>query len=175
FGGGRSSQSQRRDRRARRLSAFIERLEDRTLLTAVANLTAYRPVTEFINYAQYPIAEAQETDPALGPGIRFNGDDDNANGLPDISDSAATAAENDLVPVDISASGGDYSLSWAEGLKVWTTSTKSQAVTEAAAYPAGQVSWWVEDVSLAPFTAASLVLTVGEGTDVAQDEVDFHS
>lgn len=132
-------------------------------------------MTEFINYAQYPIAEAQETDPALGPGIRFNGDDDNANGMPDYSDSAATAAENDLVRVDINASGGDFSLSWGDGLMVWTSSTKSQAVVEGAFYPSGQVSWWVEDVSPTPLTAASLVLTVGQGADVAQDEVDFHS
>jgi len=175
FGGKGASLTQKRCQRARRHTAFVERLEDRALLTAVANLTVYRPVTEFIKYAQFPVAEVQETDPALGPGIRFNGDDDNANGIADFSDSAATATENDLVRVDINASGGNFSLSWGDGLKVWTTSTKSQAVIEGGLYLPGQVTWWVEDVAPTPFSAASLLLTVGEGFDTAQDEVDFHS
>src|SRR5436190_80497 len=94
-------------RRAQKRLA-VEALESRVLLTAVANLTAYRPMTEFIKYAQYPVAESQETSATLGPGIRFNGDDDNANAVPDFSDATATVAENDLVRVDINASGGSF-------------------------------------------------------------------
>jgi hypothetical protein len=155
--------------------AVVETLEGRMLLTAVANLTAYRPVTEYINYAQYAVPEAQETSPTLGPGIRFNGDDDNANGIADNLDSAATAAENDLVRLDVNASGGDFSLAWSAGLQLWTSSTKAQAVVAGQTYPAGQVTWWVEDVSPTPLAPASVVLTVGQGTDTAQDVVDFHS
>src|SRR5205085_4150984 len=94
----------------------VEPLEGRMLLTAVANLTAFRPVTEFINYAQYPVADTQETDAARGPGIRFDGDDDNLNGVADNFDSTASASENDLVRVDINASGGSFSLAWSDGL-----------------------------------------------------------
>jgi len=160
-------------KRSRKMA--IEALEARTLLAAVANLTAFRPVTDFINNAQYPVAEVQETSPTLGPGIRYNGDDDNANGVADALDAAATTAENDLVRLDVNASGGSFSLAWSSGLQLWTTSTKSQAVIAGQAYPEGQVTWWVEDVSSTPLLAASVVLTVGQGTDTAQDEVDFHS
>lgn len=164
-----------RGQRARKLGAYVEALEDRSLPSAMANLTAYRPVTEFINYTQYPIAESRETDVKLGPGIRLNGDDDNANGVRDFSDAAATAAENDLVRVDIAASGDSFSLSWPDELKVWTTSTKTEAVTEGALYLPGQQTWWVEDVAPAASSGAMLSLTVTAGAETARDDVLFHT
>src|SRR5688572_1280469 len=69
----------------------FEQLEDRSLLAA-ADLVAFRPVTEFINHLNYPVAEAVETDPKLGPGIRVNGDDDNANGVRDFRENRTAAA-----------------------------------------------------------------------------------
>jgi len=167
--GVRPARAQRRPRLA------PERLEDRSLMAAFADLIAYRPVTEYINYANYPVAAAVETDPKAGPGIRVNGDDDNANGVADFSDAAATAAENDLVRVDVNASGGDFTLSWPDELRLWTTSTKTQAVTEGALYLAGPRTWWVEYVGAAHSSAATLSLIVGAGADVAQDDVTFHS
>ena len=140
---------------------------------AVADLTAYRPVTEHINYANYKVPEASEMDSKLGPGIRVNGDDDNANGAVDFSELVATAAENDLVRVDVNASGGDFSLSWPDELRVWTASTKAEAFVEGAPYLEGARSLWVEYVSLTHSTSASLSLTVGAGA--AEDSVVFHS
>jgi hypothetical protein len=57
---------QRRDRRApsqksRRLT--VESLEDRSLLAAVANLVAYRPITDYINYTTHQVPEALEDNP----------------------------------------------------------------------------------------------------------------
>jgi hypothetical protein len=168
---GRRAVSSRRGTRLR-----LERLEDRSLMAAVADLVAFRPMTEYINYANYPVPATVESDPKLGPGIRFNGDDDNGGGVPDHMEPAATAAENDLVRVDVTASA-DFSLSWPDELKVWTASTKgvTNAVLEDALYMAGPRTWWVEYVGPGHSTAATLTLTVGSGTDIAQDDVTFHS
>ena len=82
----------------------FERLEDRTLLTA--DLIAFRPVTEFIDYSKFPVSEVVEEDAKTGPGIRVNGDDDNANGQRDYLDKGPSAtADNDLVRVDAKGSG----------------------------------------------------------------------
>ena len=168
--------TRRRGAKAKSLRPRVERLEDRALMSAFANLVAYRPVTEYINHASYPIAEASETDSRLGPGIRINGDDDNANGVADLLDAAATSTENDLVRVDVNAAGGDFSLNWTDELRVWTSSAKTEPVVEDALYLAGGTrSWWVEYVSPVHSTAASLSLTVGAAADVATDSVVFHS
>jgi hypothetical protein len=143
----------------------VERLESRALLAAVADLVAYRPVTEFINYANYPVAAAAEDDPRTGPGIRLNGDDDIAKGVP----------ENDLVRVDVNAQGGNFTLNWSDELLVWTTSTKSAAIVEGAAYLPGPRTLWVEYVAPGHSTTASLTLTVGQDADTATDSVRFHS
>jgi hypothetical protein len=62
--------------RSRRL--LVESLEDRSLM-ALADLDAYRPVTEHIDYALHVVPESQEDNDKLGPGIRVNGDDDNGS------------------------------------------------------------------------------------------------
>jgi len=161
---------------ARGTKLLLERLEDRSLMAAVADLVAFRPVTEYIDYANYPVPAAVESDPKQGPGIRLNGDDDNGGGVPDYTELAATAAENDLVRVDVTASA-DFSLSWPVELKVWTASTKGElnAVLKDTLYMAGPRTWWVEYVGPAHSTTATLSLTVGAGADIAQDDVTFHS
>src|SRR5688572_30202384 len=105
----------------RKVSLGFERLEDRSLF-AIADLVAYRPVTQFIDHTQFPVPESVETDTKLGPGIRVNGDDDNGNGIRDFLDaSAAASGDNDLVRVDVSGSTGVYTISWAGALAVWTS------------------------------------------------------
>ncbi len=61
----------------------VERLESRQLMAAMADLVAYRPISDTLDYSQYAVPESVETDPARGPGIRINGDDDNRNGKAD--------------------------------------------------------------------------------------------
>ncbi len=169
---GRGNKS-RKGKRNRRLG--LEALESRDVPTALADLVAYRPVTEYINYAQYPVAEINETDPKLGPGIRYNGDDDNANGQPDVLDAVAGAAENDLIRVDVTTAGDSFSLNWSDELRVWTTNTKTEAVVEGALYSPGQRTWWVEYVGAAHSTGATLSIVSTEGAATAQDDVVFHS
>jgi hypothetical protein len=155
---------------------LVEALEDRSLMSVAADLVAFRPVTEYINYANYPIPAADEDKPDRGPGIRFNGDDD--NGIPgrDYADPAVSPiADNDLVRIDVAATGGDFSLNWTDELRVWTTSTKTQGVAEDTLYMAGTRSWWVEYVSPLHSNAALLSLTVSAGADTATDSVLFHS
>src|SRR5215203_4713052 len=96
--------------KSRRL--LVESLEDRSLM-AVADLIAYRPVTDYIDYSLHRVPDSVEncytfgpTCNALGPGIRVNGDDDNGNQVPDFLDSTTGASgDNDLVRVDATGSG----------------------------------------------------------------------
>jgi hypothetical protein len=165
----------RAKKRAGATRLLVEQLEVRELPTATADLIAFRPVTEYINYAQYPVAEAHEVDPKVGPGIRLNGDDDNRNAVRDALESAATAAENDLVRVDVKSAGNSFSLAWSDELKVWTTSTKTEALVEGTPYLTGQRTLWVEYVGLNHSTSAALSLLVTDGIETAQDDVVFHS
>ena len=165
-------------KRSRRLA--VESLEDRSLMAAVADLVAYRPITEYINYATHRVPDAIEADPVSGPGIRINGDDDNGNLQPDYADSSTSpSGDNDLVRVDATGSGSAFSVSWNGPLAVWTTQTKAAAVSNGGLIAAGQ-SLWVEYVSqthTVDASSASLTLTV---TDTATATVDtdivvFHS
>ena len=154
----------------------FERLEDRTLLTA--DLIAFRPVTEFIDYSKFPVSEAVEEDVKTGPGIRVNGDDDNANGQPDYLDKGPSAtADNDLVRVDAKGSAGTYTLSWPTTLAVWTTPTKQAPVgpaTGASIQPNQSV--WVEYVNpTVHTTSAKMTLTVSGADGTTTDSVVFHS
>src|SRR5581483_760000 len=132
-----------RNNRPRKRSAIcFEALEDRSLLTAMANLTAYRPVTEYIDYLSHPVSEAVETSPTSGPGIRINGDDDNRDGVADYNDSAPlAAADNDLVRVDVNAVGASSVVSWSGNLAVWTSPTKLGRIANGAAVDSGQPLW----------------------------------
>lgn len=136
----------------------VERLESRELLAA--NLTAYRPVTDYINFENYPVTETAEIDHATGPGIRINGDIEPA------------ASENDLVQVKVEGSGG--TLTWTTStLAVWTTAAKQIAISHAAAVAAGQ-TLWVEYVGTS-HTADADDATVTLSDGITSDQVVFHS
>jgi hypothetical protein len=177
FRGKRRGESARRKGPTRqRPQLTVERLEDRTLM-AMADLVAFRPVTPYINYANYPVAASVESDPKLGPGIRINGDDDNANGNPDYSDAGPTAvADNDLVRVDVAGSGTSLNVSWTGPLAVYTSATKTAQLAFGAAVSAGQ-QLWVEYASQTHTigTSAELTLTAIEDATAAVDSVVFHS
>ena len=178
FGKRRAAAVGRVSQRGRR-SLLVEPLENRSLLAAVADLTAFRPVTPYINYANFPVAEQVESDIRLGPGIRINGDDD--NGLPgaDYSQAGPTpVVDNDLVRVNVaSASAGDsLTLTWTGPLAVYTSATKAAQVAFGAAVSAGQ-QLWVEYTSQTHTigNSAELTLTAIENSVPATDTVVFHS
>lgn len=149
-------------------------------MMATADLSAYRPVTQFINFENFPVPEAVETDAKLGPGIRINGDDDNASGTPDYSDSVTAAGgDDDLVRVDVAGSEGVYTISWTGPLTVWTTPTKGASIANGAAgaVSPGQ-SIWVEYANQTHTTSnslAALTLSVTDFDGTATDTVAFHS
>jgi hypothetical protein len=132
-------------------------------------------VTDYFNYANYPVAATQEASYTLGPGIRFDGDDDNGNGVADYLDtSPTTSADNDLIRIDISETG-TATLTYTGNLKVWTTATKDAAVASGATVTNGTL--WVEFISPVHTTSAAsavLTLTATDGTGAANDTLVFH-
>jgi hypothetical protein len=144
----------------------------------VADLVAYRPVVEHIDFAQHPVPEFVESHFRRGPGIRINGDDDNASGAPDYFDSRATASENDLVRVDVTGSGDSLTLSWRGALRVWESPTKGPGarVFKGEQVVSGQ-SLWVEYVSQTHTAGANTALNLRatEGASSATDWIVFHS
>lgn len=176
----RASGASKSHSRARRNAASLrlEALEDR-VVPATADLIAYRPVTDYFDYASYAVLNSQEESFTLGAGIRINGDDDNGNGVADYADSGPTGADdNDLVRVDLAASGTSttLTLTFTSNLKVWSTAAKDQEILSGASVWAASV--WVEFVSTSHTTgsaSAVLTLTVSDATSSATDKVVFHS
>jgi len=171
--------SSRRPRARRSIAACrpVQQLEMRCLMSATANLQAYRPVTQHIDSSAFPISEADEASATLGAGIRVNGDDDNGNGRADYLDlSPLSSADNDLVRVDVVGEGTSFVVSWTGTLAVWTSPMKEAAVINGASVGNGQ-SLWVEYVSQihSVGTSTQLELEVSDGTNVATDTVVFHS
>ena len=153
-----------------------EQLEVRQLLTASADLQAYRPVTPFIDPTAHSVPEAVETDPQRGPGIRFNGDDDNHNNVADFLESATVpTGDNDLVQVDIAAVGDVFVLSWTGPLAVWNSPTKSTSVANGGIVTVGQTVW-VECTSATGEQNPVMSLTANEISSKTQasDQVVFH-
>lgn len=168
LGFGFSQRQSRRQRQRTRTKLTVERLECRALLSA--DLVAFRPVTEYIDYSKYAVAETVETDPRFGPGIRFNGDNDNGTGGADYLDTGPTPlADHDLVRVDVKGTGQAFAISYDNRLAVWTTQTKVQPVASGSAVQANQ-QLWVEYVSPV-HGQATMTLTVDQSTD----SVVFHS
>jgi len=164
-------------RRRRSPSAEITALEARCLMSATANLQAYRPVTPFINSLAFPVSEADETSTSRGAGVRVNGDDDNANGQADYFDlSPLTTADNDLIRVDVFGEGESFVLTWTGSLAVWTTPFKDAAIINGSDVFNGQ-SIWVEYISQTHTVGADthLDLTTRAGTFSATDTVVIHS
>ena len=169
-----------RAKRCRRLDKplSLQPFEPRALLAAAADLVAFRPVVDHIDFDQHPVAASVEADFRRGPGVRINGDDDNASGVADYHESSVTASEDDLVRVDVTGSGDSLTLSWRGALRVWDSPTKGPAarVFKGDQVASGQ-SLWVEYVSQTHTAGASTVLTLRatEGAGSASDSIVFHS
>jgi len=154
-----------------------ERLESRAMLAAVADLTAFRPVHTQLNYLLYPVAESVEEDTKQGPGIRVNGDDDNANGVRDFLDSSPlTAADRDLIRVNTSGSGTSFNLSWTGNLAVWKSDTKSAPVANGGSIVAGDTVWveYTSDTHTVG-NSATMTFVASDGIATATDRLVFHS
>jgi len=155
-----------------------------------ADLTAFRPqqgAGSYAPFAKTAVPEAVETDPRQGPGIRLNGDDDNANGLGDRFD-AAVAGENDLIEVTLRGLGPGYYLErTSDNLRVWTSASKGTsselvfsnnrtATLAFASAAASEQTVWVEWVGLGHGEAGlSLKPAFTSRWTLPQDSVLFHT
>lgn len=153
----------------------LERLEDR-VVPATADLVAYRPVTDYFTYTNYAVSASQEGSHKLGPGIRFNGDDDNGDQVADYLDSdPPAAAENDLIRVDVAASGISVTLTYTGNLRVWTEA-KDAVILSGTSVSVGAV--WVEYIGESHTVGANsavLTLTASDGGGSTTDKLVFHS
>ena len=164
--------------RAKRTSLTIESLERRELMAVLADLQAYRPVTDNVDYSQFAVPDAVETDLQKGPGIRINGDDDNRNGKPDRLDkNFLFAVDDDLVRVDVKSSAQSNILTWTGNLSVWKSQSKfgQPLVNGQNVSPGAQL--WVEYVGTNHSVGANttLMLTSKEHTSTMTDQIVFHT
>jgi cysteine-rich repeat protein len=145
-------------------------------------LTAYRPQTEAYGspFQRRAVPEAQEEVP--GAGIRFNGDDDNGNGLADATD-AAVANENDLIELNVQLAPFPVPAGWeyavvrsAPNVKLWYQSAKGIAALDAndeVVLTPGSASFalWAEGVAAAPAAIQLVARPAGGGAAAAMDQV----
>lgn len=146
------------------------------------DLTVYRPQTEAYGapFQRRAVPEAQEHLP--GAGIRLNGDDDNGNGLADVTESSVSG-ENDLIELRLQVSPAPAPTGWEYALvrsgpsvKAWYQSTKGVAALDGndevvLAFAAPSLTLWIEGVAASAATLQLVARPRGGGTAVAADEV----
>ena len=149
-------------------------------------LTAYRPMHPPGGYAPFQktaVAEADEVDTKLGPGIRINGDDDDGNGT-DRNQSSTNLQENDLIEVLIESIPGQNNLVLEvthSGLFVWENWSKGGAPIATSSGPSapltfdsnGQKTVYVEWTDAAHGTGD--VKLVNNSTSQVIDTLTFHT
>jgi hypothetical protein len=149
------------------------------------DLTVYRPVTgtsamSGAPFQRWPVVEAEEMVP--GAGIRVNGDDDDADGVPD-RDDLGVAGENDLLELTLSVAppapppGYEYVLIRNNAnVRVWNESTRLNEIIVAGdraaiSFPGPSRTLWAES----PFGgAADLTFAarrIATGDLVASDSI----
>jgi hypothetical protein len=136
------------------------------------NLTGYRPQTEGPGYgspfAKTPVPWQKETDP--GVGIRFNGDDDDADGTADYDpNDTSIAGENDLIEVNVAFAappGVQYRLLASnQNIRGWAGSDKSGVFHLDGNYIlTSPGNFWIEWVQPDVTQAADLRVRVYDGT-----------
>ena len=150
-------------------------------------LTAYRPMHPPGGYAPFQktaVAEADETDTKLGPGIRINGDDDDGGGVADRYESFTNTQENDLIEVLIESIPGQNNLVLEvthSGIFVWENWSKGGAPIATSSGPSapltfdsnGQKTVYVEWTDAAHGTGD--VKLVNANTNGTQDTLTFHT
>ncbi len=125
------------------------------LLAPKGDLTVYRPTTDPFQLTAVPDAiEETSSDPAVHPGagVRFNGDDDNGNGVPDHTESPVTN-EDDLVRLEVDADPAFLPVSheWVlrrsnAAIKLWKTPTKgfTELFGNDDTAPVDSLAWFIE-------------------------------
>ncbi len=125
------------------------------LLAPTGDLTVFRPNTPPFQVTKVP-DEFEETsnDPTVHPGagVRFNGDDDNGNGVPDHTESPV-ANEDDLVRLEVDADPAFLpdSHEWFlrrsnAAIKLWRTPTKrfTELFGNDDTAPVDSLAWFIE-------------------------------
>lgn len=119
---------------------------------------------------------------APGKVIRWNGDDDNGNDLPDREEAGLTVAENDLVVASLSLEGADGSaagpdavLEFGPQVRLWTSPDKQEQIFSGATYTTGAGGNMPSQVYIEGYipgsTTISLALQDRVGTEVSRDDV----
>lgn len=105
-----------------------------TVQLSSAGLTAYRPMYTPGGYAPFKrtsVKDDHEFDSKLGPGIRINNDDDNANGQNDLNENGTVANENDLIEITVNRVAEQNNLVLTANqskIKLWTSPTKGTQI-----------------------------------------------
>jgi len=145
-------------------------------------MTAFRPAsTSGAAFQRIALPEDEELTP--GAGIRVNGDDDNANAVPDRDDTAVTG-ENDLIEVVMSADpqvpqpGYEYVLTrTSANVRVWSAPTKDVELLASGSavvtFAAPTLTVWVENHLGGAADLELAARALAGGAIVASDRVHF--
>ena len=128
------------------------------------------------------LAVSEEEEVISGIGIRLNGDDDDADNLPDHSD-AIVVNENDLIEVRVTVVGlpADSTLQLARSaasLRLWSNATKGTGVlvdedSVTLALPTGETTLFAELVSMNTADLTVSVVDTMSGNILASDVLRF--
>jgi hypothetical protein len=149
------------------------------------DLTAYRPVTGASGasgapFQRWPVGEDEEVTP--GAGIRINGDDDDADGVPD-RDDIGVAGENDLLELTLAvdppepAPGYEYALTRSgANVRVWNESTRNTEVigpgnSAVVSFPSPTRTLWAESPDGGEADLELVARSIATGAVVASDRV----
>jgi len=146
------------------------------------DVTAWRPAAASgAAFQRVAVPESEELVP--GAGIRVNGDDDDANAVPDRDDPVVTG-ENDLIEVVLGVDpqvphpGYEYAIvRTSAAIRVWTGPTKDVELAadgdEALAFTGPSMTVWVENPSGGAGDLELAARALSDGTVVASDRVHF--
>ncbi len=150
------------------------------------NITAYRPQSEGYGSPLPRLAVGESEEESPGAGIRINGDDDNANGVADFSDTVVDH-ENDLIEVVLNVdpsnppSGYEYVLVRTNPhLKVWSSAAKGTPILGAndeavGAFGGPTATLWVECDAAGSGSLRLAVRRTADGATKASDQVGFYA
>src|SRR5262245_38312423 len=149
------------------------------------DLTAWRPMTGASGasgapFQRWPVPESEEVNP--GARIRVNGDDDDADGVPD-RDDIGVAGENDLLEIMLTVDppeprpGYEYVLTRSgPNVRVWNESTRNTEVigpgdSAALSFPSNTLTLWAESPDGGEADLVLAARNIASGAVVASDRI----
>jgi hypothetical protein len=149
------------------------------------DLAAYRPVigasgASGAAFQRWPVGESEELVP--GAGIRVNGDDDDADGVPD-RDDVGVAGENDLVELTLTVDppepppGFEYVLSRGNAnVRVWNESTRNTEIfgpgnSAVLSFSSSSRALWAESPDGGDADLEFVARSIATGALVASDRI----